>query len=451
MILLVPTMLATVLLVASYFASRCADSRAARRLSLIAALVTSCTAAGILLLSPLTNVDTTLWMPTGMLSVAPFVTALVAVISVGIAPLTTHKQSTFSKMLLLFAFAEAFLSTSHPLALAGLWAFSSYVAWSTYRDVESTIKWHRVFAAYHLLSIGCFGAGALLTWLKLETTAATVLLLIGIGIRAGILPVHSWFPRFVQHVPMGIVVAFVGPQLGVYAHLELTSLHELGPLVHTVAIFGAVTAVIAALLGVAQTDARRAIAFLIISQTGLVAFGLESHSVVGLAGALLNWQVLAIATSGFAMALAALGARRGKLELWRPSGNFSLTPKLATAFLILGFASVGFPLTLGFIAEDLLVQGTVNEFPVLGMSLIVATALNGVTVLRSFFYLFTGTRKASGEPDLCSREGYILGFVLLLLLGFGMMPNHLVRFENSQQRSIVHSAQAQVGGRVTAQ
>ncbi len=430
MILLVPITLAVIFTAASVLVWRSPSARAARVRSVAVVVIGALLAAAALLtpaLLPTVGFDLA---PSGMLMIAPLVTALVALIALGIAPLTTHGPATFARVLLLFGFAEAFLATDHPLVLALLWAASSGVAWVDLRARRPRQGWQRVFGVYQLLSLVCFAAGALLIWRGASASTAAVVLLVGVAVRAGMVPVHSWFPRFVEHAPMAIVVAFVAPQLGVYAQLQLLDLSALGDIAGVVAAFGAVTAVLGAMLGVVQVRARRALGYLILSQTGLVMFGLESHTSVGLTGALLSWQVLAIATSGFAMALAALEARRGPMTLLIPQGDFGQTPKLGIAFLVLGFASVGFPLTLGFVAEDLLVQGTVEQFPVLGLSLVVATAFNGITVLRAFFYLFTGARRTQGEPDLSRREGYVFGFAMAALLVFGLVPRPLVSYES---------------------
>jgi NADH-quinone oxidoreductase subunit M len=164
-----------------------------------------------------------------------------------------------------------------------------------------------------------------------------------------------------------------------------------------------------------------------MSQTGLVAFGLDTSSTVAQVGALLTWQVLGVATAGFAMTLASLAARRGDLSLRHAAGSFTRTPRMAVAFLFMGFASVGLPLTLGFVAEDLLVQGSVEEFPVLAFALILATALNGVSVMRAFFKLFSGSSEHIGEQDLAPREAGTLTVVMATLLIMGLFPGAAVR------------------------
>jgi NADH:ubiquinone oxidoreductase subunit 4 (subunit M) len=106
---------------------------------------------------------------------------------------------------------------------------------------------------------------------------------------------------------------------------------------------------------------------------------------------------------------------------------------MAAGFLMMGLASVGFPMTLGFIAEDLLVQGAVMDQPIFAFILIAATALNGMNVMRCFFKLFSGRRVHTGEPDLTKRESRALSVVLLLLLLGGLAPSAITtrEFDNA--------------------
>lgn len=361
------------------------------------------------------------WVPAFSL-----MTCVIGFTAVVLSPIRAARPKTFSRILILIGAAVVFLVIRNPLGLAVVWGVSALVAWRELKDLPQATKTSRIFAIYQAPSVAAVVAGAFLLH-EGQTSAGLALVVVGVAIREAVIPLHSWFVPFVQNAPMGLVVAFFAPQLGVYAHLELVRGEIPSELAHSVAALGAVTAVVAASLGVAQTEARRALAFLVMSQTGLVAFGLETHSGVARLGALLTWQVIGVATAGFAMTLASLEARRGGLSMKTPAGSFTRTPRMAVAFLFMGFASVGLPLTLGFVAEDLLVQGSVEEFPALGFALIVATALNGVSVMRAFFTLFSGSSKHMGERDLILRESGVLTVVMAILLLTGLFPGFTVR------------------------
>jgi hypothetical protein len=361
------------------------------------------------------------WVPAFSL-----MTCVIGFTAVVLSPIRSTRPRTFGRILALIAAALVFLVIRHPLGLAVVWAFSALIAWRELRELPRNRKTSRVFAIYQVPSVAAVIVGAILLH-EGHTSAGLAMVVVGIAIREAVIPLQSWFVPFVQYAPMGLVVAFFAPQLGVYAHLELVQGEIPSRLAHSVAALGAATAVIAAALGVAQTKARRALAYLVMSQTGLVAFGLETHSGVARLGGLLTWQVIGVATAGFAMTMASLEARRGELSIRVPAGSFTRTPRMAVSFLFMGFASVGLPLTLGFVAEDLLVQGSVHEFPALGFALIVATALNGVSVMRAFFTLFSGSSKHIGECDLTLRESGAITIVMAILLLTGLFPGFTVR------------------------
>src|SRR5204862_2793813 len=103
--------------------------------------------------------------------------------------------------------------------------------------------------------------------------------------------------------------------------------------------------------------------------------------VTALAGGLLVWLSAGLAFAGLARCVLVLEARRGRLDLTRYHGGYERMPVLAITFLAMGLACTGFPGTLGFIGQELLVDGAVDVFPVMGFAVIIASALTGLAVL----------------------------------------------------------------------
>jgi NADH-quinone oxidoreductase subunit M len=359
----------------------------------------------------------------------PVVTTLFAgiigITAVLMSPVRDTRPDTFGRILLLQSCTAAFAVSSNANALAALWALAPLLVWLELRSREESRPAARVFAMYMVPSIACFALGAGLLQ-RGETAAAVALVAVAIAFREAVIPLHSWLPLLFERAPMGVAVAFVAPQIGVHAHLLLLADHLSPSSTALIASIGALTALYGAAMGVAQTRTRRALGYLLMSQSGLVAFGLDTGGEVARAGTLVAWWVVGVAVAAFAMATAALEARRGELSLLRPSGTFARVPRLAAAFLVTGLASVGLPGTLGFVAEDLLVQGSIDPSPILAFVLIIATALNGITVVRNFFLLFTGSTRHAGEQDLRPREVAALTLVLVTLLSLGVFPRLLL-------------------------
>jgi NADH-quinone oxidoreductase subunit M len=179
-----------------------------------------------------------------------------------------------------------------------------------------------------------------------------------------------------------------------------------------------------------QTSARRACGYLFMSQSALVMAGLDCTSTGALAGALVIWLSAGLAFAGLARAVLVLEARRGRLDLSTYHGGYERMPVLAVSFLAMGLACTGFPGTLGFVGQELLVNGAVDRFPVLGFAVVAAAALTGLAVLRMYFSLFCGRAvprsAAAGALALKRREAWTFGALVVALVVFGVLPGPLV-------------------------
>lgn len=364
----------------------------------------------------------------GFAGIAPMVISAIGVVAMAMSDSLSHSRLTLRRMLALLAVAMGFVAVREPAMLALLWTLSPWIVWTELRERFGRRGVAQLFAVYHVASVVLFLAAVALGQLG-WTVLSPLLFLAAIGLREAVLPGHSWFPRFVEMAPLGLVVAFIAPQLGVVVQVEVLGDALPADLAWFIPYVGGATALIAAALGLVQTSARRSLAYLLMSQTAIVSLGLDGSSEIARVGALLLWQVLALATTGFAMTLSVLEARRGALSLANHSGSFARTPRMAAGFMLMGLASVGFPTTLGFIAEDLLAQGAMETHPISAFVLIGATALNGMTVMRAFFRLFSGHRIHTGETDLTLRESCALTLLLLALVLGGLAPNWLISQE----------------------
>src|SRR6185503_17931365 len=73
-------------------------------------------------------------------------------------------------------------------------------------------------------------------------------------------------------------------------------------------------------------------------------------------------------------------------------GLYECMPMLAILFLLTGLGSIGFPGTCGFVGAELLIEGAVQVYPLVGTAIVIAAALNGLAMLHAYFRVFTGVR-----------------------------------------------------------
>lgn len=404
------------LLLAALGAGRAENARDARRTAVLA--------TGVIGVWSLVGLAVATWEGTGVGWQVPFpaLVALVTFVAVSLSSLSNTRPSTYATILALGASSVTAVWVTPGFGVLALLGGQALVAWLELRRCSPTTA--RSFGVFHLVSLVLLGAGLTLgesSWIGFWTVA------VGLLIREGLLPFHHWFVRFTQRAPMGLVVAFSAPQVGLLCHLRILSPHLPPEASPYLGFLGLMTAFLGAVLATVESDLKRVLAYLIISQTGLVALGLESSSEVGRVGGLAAWLLVSLTTAGLAMICEALSARHmSSLSLARTGGDFESTPILATSFLLTGLSLVGLPGSLGFVAEDLLVQGTLAESTFMGLGLIVVTAINAFTVMRCVLTLFVGPRTAGGRTDLRSREKLAMALILGSLCFLGLVPSLLV-------------------------
>ena len=315
------------------------------------------------------------------------------------------------------------------LSIASVWTYLSALGDPAQRYQR------RVVAAYLGLSTLLFGAGVALLvaaghdGTALETTGLWLIVIAAL-MRKGIVPFHAWVPEVFDHGRLGPSILFSAPQLGAYMTVVLIVPRASAEMLRVIAILALLTAVYGAALALVQTSARRACGYLFMSQSALVMAGLDCTSISALAGGLLVWLSAGLAFAGLARCVLVLEARRGRLDLTTYHGGYERTPVLAVSFLIMGLACTGFPGTLGFVGQELLVNGAVEAFPVMGFAVVLASALTGLAVLRMYFSLFCGRPDAFAHSalrfGLTRLEAWTFVGLVLALVGFGLVPRPLV-------------------------
>jgi len=335
------------------------------------------------------------------------------------------------------------------LSLVSVWTFLSALEDPAHRYQR------RVVAVYLGVSTLLFAAGvALLVGPGVRNTARETVAMWCIGIaalmRKGIVPFHAWVPEVFDYGRLGPAILFNAPQVGAYMTLVLIVPRASPDMLRLIALLALGTAVYGAALALIQTSARRACGYLFMSQSALVMAGLDCTSVTALAGGLLVWLSAGLAFAGLARCVLVLEARRGRLDLTTYHGGYERMPVLAISFLAMGLACTGFPGTLGFVGEELLVDGAVDVFPVMGFAVVIASALTGLAVLRMYFSLFCGRSDALAHSGLrfglTPREAWTFVALVSALVGLGIAPRPLVESRFAASREILRLRQVRMLG-----
>lgn len=268
--------------------------------------------------------------------------------------------------------------------------------------------------------------------------------------RSGVFPLHSWLPALTERAPVAVSSLVFAVQLGPLLVARAVAL--LTPSVAAndlpaLSTWAAVAALYAALTGIAQRDLKRALGFVLTSQSALLLFGVSGADAESTHGALLGTLAVSLCATGLLLLAGLLQARTGTSDLTRLSGAGTSLGRMAALFFLFGAATIGLPGSLAFVSEDLLLHGLLRTNPEGACMLLLVTVLNGITVLRLYFAAFQGPApaiEASEQRDLTRREGLIVGALLALTFAAGLAPRALIALQSDSVRALAHAAGAAV-------
>lgn len=263
-----------------------------------------------------------------------------------------------------------------------------------------------------------------------HATALFVVLAVGAGARAALLPLQTWWLPMFEDGPLSAGLPLMAGATGAYllARVALPLLPQAAekgmPLLAAVAL---ATVIYAALLALALTNLRRLAGALALLQSALQVVALAAADREGLAGAVVQAVTSGLAVSGFALLAEAVRARSATAQAHELGGIVLHAPRLAWLMLVFGLASIGLPGTLGFVGEDLIVHGLLEHHPWMAAAVVVATALGGMALLKVWSQACLGPAQVRARAsDLLAREQWAAALLVVPLVVLGLWPAAVV-------------------------
>ncbi|MFM9025058.1 MAG: proton-conducting transporter membrane subunit [Planctomycetaceae bacterium] len=345
----------------------------------------------------------------------------------------------------------AMLATAHPAVLVALWIVSSLSTWSAVRGTPGGRPTARVYAlavgaAVVLMAVGTALLVADPPWLRSHGAVGAVggwLVAVAVMIRKGLVPFHSWYPALYGGGPLASALAATIPQVASYTAVRLLVGHAdgVGPELVFLANAALVTAAYGAALAMVQRDARGLLGHLAMSQSAMVLAGIAATVPMELVGALAVWVSSGLALTGIGLVVWALESRAGRISIATLQGRFADAPALAGFFLLFGLASLGFPGTLSFVADDLIISGALGSQTHAGILVILTTVCSGIAVIRGWFRIFGGPVRADApRHEILPRERLVFTVLLAILVGLGLWPGPFVRSLDAVATSLLVNA-----------
>lgn len=298
-----------------------------------------------------------------------------------------------------------------------------------------------------LLAIGFFTGGFDYDVIKSNVSKIPIMwvnliifsILIGFGIKLGLLFLHVWLPDTysLSATPISVLISSAMTGIGAYGiirvWLDLLSVHYSGYGIY-LEIWAVATMVFGGAMALMQNDVKKVLAYSSISSMGYILFGIGSESVLGISGAILLFVTHGLGKALLFMTSGNLILQTGSQDLNKLGGLASKMPYTAVLAMIGALTIMGVPITSGFMAEWVLFNGSlqgaiVNHWDSLKLILfaiaMLTTALTSAYILwlykRIFFGILPETLK-----NVRDASGYVIitmGILAAFTLIVGLYPD----------------------------
>jgi formate hydrogenlyase subunit 3/multisubunit Na+/H+ antiporter MnhD subunit len=282
--------------------------------------------------------------------------------------------------------------------------------------------------------------------------AVLILVLLGAGSKAGLVPLHAWLPLAHPAAPSHVSALMSGvmTKVAVYGFVRIV-LDLLGPpdwwWSMLVLALGGITAVMGVLYALMQHDLKRLLAYHTVENIGIIFIGLglalafAAHGMPAAAALALTAGLFHVFNHSLFKSLLFFGAgavlgATGERDMEHLGGLIHRMPRTALAFLVGCVAISALPPFNGFVSEWLTFQAILLSpqlpswglkllVPAVGALLALSAALAAACFVKAFGVCFLGrprTTQAAGaeETDRWSI-GAMLGLAVLCLFA-GILP-----------------------------
>jgi NADH-quinone oxidoreductase subunit L len=272
-----------------------------------------------------------------------------------------------------------------------------------------------------------------------EIDLACLLLLCGAIGKSAQFPLYVWLPDAMEGpTPVSALIhAATMVTAGVYLVARCAPLFALSPTAQiTTAWIGGTTALLAALLALAQTDLKRILAYSTVSQLGYMFLALGTlgavHPALAVVAALFH-----LLTHAFYKALLFLSAGSvmhamgGVIDLRSFGGLRRLMPITHLCFLCGAAALAGVPLLSGFWSKDLILETVIaasekggpysGGYYLLLLMALATALLTAFYTFRAYFLTFWGPQRIPAEAEEHAHESPPVMTIPLIVLAAGAL------------------------------
>jgi len=267
----------------------------------------------------------------------------------------------------------------------------------------------------------------------------------GFAIKVPMFPFHTWLPYAHGQAPTigSVILAAVLLKMGTYGFVRFSL--PLFPdasviMIPFISVIAVIMIIYTAMVAYAQEDMKQVIAYSSVSHMGVIVLGTFAMNAEGISGSIFLMLSHGIVSGALFMLVGVIYDRRHTKMMGEFGGLASIMPKYALVFGIMLMASVGLPLTIGFVGEFLVLLGFYTVSPII-------TILAGTTIIIGAIYMLTLYKRTFFGPvtneknknlsDLNVRELTALIPLVSIVVWLGIYPKPVLEPIDTSVKALV--------------
>ncbi len=259
--------------------------------------------------------------------------------------------------------------------------------------------------------------------------------LVAFAVKVPMVPFHTWLPLAHGQAPTigSVMLAAVLLKMETYGFIRFSlplfpdaSVYFTG----LMAFLALLAIIYTAMIAYAQEDMKQMIAYSSISHMGVITLGVFALNIEGIAGSVYLMIGHGLVSGALFMCVGVLYDRRKTKMIKEFGGLAHNMPIFALVYAVVLMASVGLPLTIGFVGEFLSLLGFYKYSAVLTFIASLTIVLSVIYMLsmykRTFFGKLVKTENKSMK-DIFGRELLALGSLVVLIIALGIYPKLILK------------------------
>jgi len=278
-------------------------------------------------------------------------------------------------------------------------------------------------------------------------------LVIGLGIKRALVPLHGWLPDAHTEAPTAgsMILAGVLLKLGAYGFLRLVLPlypQEAHYFAGWLAFLATMAIIFGALASYGQDDFKRLVAYSSVNHMGFVVLGIAvaawargaeagrafaGDAIMAANGAVLQMFNHGLSSAGMFLLVGVIYDRTHTRNLNDFGGLFPLAPVYGGILMFTSMASLGLPGLGGFVSEFMVVRGAWPVFTLITALAMIGLLMTGAYILKGIGKVLHGplnTKWVGHKLEISPREVVAIAPLLVLMLVIGVWPGWLVNVIN---------------------